>query len=290
MFLLLTFVYLFHGFQSHAAPLTSLLSESRINTTASVLSTPTCICPADQRTIWGILWSCLATIFACSWVSIHPNIPAPNESSLRIFLRRLELMFWAVIAPEMIITWALRQWSGARHLEKLYKGGQMYPIYPQILNLRILTVERGWTKTHGHFIQMGGFMLFEGDISKGVLTPERFSELFAAGKIDFPTVTVEEIEDRSKADGFSKMIAFGQTLWFVAQCTARGAQHLDLTLVELLTLSLAVLNGLMYFLWWNKPLDVRCSVRVSLLDKSYMPNMSNKTESAMDRFGEFQVY
>jgi hypothetical protein len=115
---------------------------------------------------------------------------------------------------------------------------------------------------------MGGFMLFEGDNPKGVLSPRRFSELLTAGMIEFPNVTVEEIEDRSKADGFSKMIAFGQTLWFVAQCLARGAQHLDLTLVELLTLSLAVLNGLMYFLWWHKSLDVRCPVRVYLLDKS----------------------
>ena len=24
---------------------------------------------------------------------------------------------------------------------------------------------RGWTKTHGHFIQMGGFMLFDGEIA-----------------------------------------------------------------------------------------------------------------------------
>ena len=31
-------------------------------------------------------------------------------------------MFWAVIGPETIITWALRQWLGARQLEKLYKG------------------------------------------------------------------------------------------------------------------------------------------------------------------------
>ena len=137
MLLLLTFVYLFHSFQSHAAPLTSLLAdlEPRDHDNTTVLSTISCICPAYQRTIWGILWSCLATIFACSWVSIHPNIPAPNESSWRIFLRRLELMFWAVVSPEMIITWALRQWSGARHLEKLYKGGQMYPIYLQILKL-----------------------------------------------------------------------------------------------------------------------------------------------------------
>ena len=97
----------------------------------------------------------------------------------------------------------------------------------QILNHKILTLERGWMKTHCYFIQMGGFMLFEGNVAKGVLSPERFSELLTAGKIEFPTVTVEEIEDRSKADGFSKTIALGQTLWFVTQCLARTAQHLD---------------------------------------------------------------
>ena len=120
MLLVLTLVYLFHSFQTHASPLTSLLAESSSN--ATVLSTPTCICPADQRSIWDILWSCLATIFACSWVSVHPNIPAPNESSWRIFLRRLELMFWAVVAPEMLIVWAFRQWKNAGRLEKHYKG------------------------------------------------------------------------------------------------------------------------------------------------------------------------
>ena len=121
MLLILTLVYLFHGFQTHAAPFTSILAESSRNTT-TVLSTPACICPADQRSLFDILWSCLATILACSWVSVHPNIPGPDESRLRVFLRRLELMFWAVIAPEFIITWALRQWLGARRLEKFYKG------------------------------------------------------------------------------------------------------------------------------------------------------------------------
>ena len=66
--------------------------------------------------------------------------------------------------------------------------------------------------------------------------------MLTAGKIEFPNVTVGEIKDRSKTDGFSKTIALGQTLWFAAQCIARRAQHLDLTLVELLTFSLAVLS------------------------------------------------
>ena len=119
-------------------------------------------------------------------------------------------------------------------------------------------------------------MLFEGDIPKGVLSPKRFSKLLTAGKIEFPAVTVEEIEDRSKADGFSKTIALVQTLWFIAQCLARRVQNVDLTLIELLTLSLAVLNGLMYFLWWNKSLDVRCPIRVYLLDKPSEPNEPNE--------------
>ena len=68
--------------------------------------------------------------------------------------------------------------------------------------------------------------------------------MLTAGKIEFPNVTVGEIKDRSKTDGFSKTtrIALGQTLWFAAQCIARRAQHLDLTLVKLLTFSLAVLS------------------------------------------------
>ena len=136
-------------------------------------------------------------------------------------------------------------------------------------------------------------MLFEGNIPKEILTPKRLSQLLTAGKIEFPNVTVEEIKDRSKTDGFSKMIALGQTLWFVAQCLARRAQHLDLTPVELLTLSLAVLNGMMYFLWWNKPMDVRCSIRVCLMDtmdKSDTPDTPNKTESPIRIFCEFQVH
>ena len=131
-------------------------------------------------------------------------------------------------------------------------------------------------------------MLFEGTTPKGVLSPKRFSELLTAGKIEFPTVTVEEIEDRSKADGFLKMIALGQTLWFVVQCFARSAQHIDLTLIELLTLSLAVFNGVIYFLWWHKPLDVRCPVRAYLLDGHDEPIEPNESLSRYD-FGKFYL-
>ena len=79
---------------------------------------------------------------------------------------------------------------------------------------------------------MGAFTLFEGNVAKGVLSPERFANLLMAGEIEYPTVTVEKIADRSKADGFSKTIALGQMLWFVAQCLEKRAQHLDFTLLS----------------------------------------------------------
>ena len=140
MLLILTLVYLLHGFQTRAAPFASLVAESCNNATVLSTSPLACICPSDQRSIWDVLWSCLATIFACSWVSVHPNIPGPNEPRWRIFLRRLELMLWAIIGPEAIITWAFRQWYGARYLEKKYKGelsSLIHSIYPQILNLNL---------------------------------------------------------------------------------------------------------------------------------------------------------
>ena len=65
-------------------------------------------------------------------------------------------------------------------------------------------LEWGRTQAHGYIMEMGGFMLFEGNIAKDVLSERRFSELLMAGKIELPFVTVEEIEDRSKADGFWK--------------------------------------------------------------------------------------
>ena len=96
MLLILALVYFLPAFQTHAAPpsFTTLLTESSSNNiTVPVLDIPACICPAEQRSVWDVLWACLATIFACAWVSVHPNIPGSNESSWRILLRRLELMF-----------------------------------------------------------------------------------------------------------------------------------------------------------------------------------------------------
>jgi hypothetical protein len=69
----------------------------------------------DTRTLWDIIWSCAATLFACTWTAIHPNISGVDEGRLAITCRRLFIMFIALIAPELIITWAARQYFSARN-------------------------------------------------------------------------------------------------------------------------------------------------------------------------------
>ncbi|KIK08796.1 hypothetical protein K443DRAFT_84407, partial [Laccaria amethystina LaAM-08-1] len=120
----------------------------------------------------------------------------------------------------------------------------------------------GWTKTHGFFIQMGGFRLLT--TPPRVLSPEEFEVLLETGQIDFPSITEEEIGDKSKGDMLAKSLVVFQTFWFIVQCIARGVQGLVITELELVTLAFAALNGVMYFFWWHKPLDVRSPVTIYL--------------------------
>jgi hypothetical protein len=156
-------------------------------------------------------------------------------------------MGYVLIAPEMVILWAARQHYGAKHFAKKHQ-------------------RRGWTMTHGFFVIMGGFTLHdEQGTPLRILEPIELEMLSDAGRIDWPSVTEEEIQDRSKGDYLSKGLVLAQTSWFITQCIARGVYRLAVTELEVATLAFAVLTGFTYYLWWNKPLDVRCSIPVYLL-------------------------
>lgn len=79
-------------------------------------SSESCTNIDDCRTLWSIISACLGTIGACTWVSVHPNVPARDDGMVARGLHRLKLMVLGIIAPEIIIVWALRQWIVARGL------------------------------------------------------------------------------------------------------------------------------------------------------------------------------
>jgi hypothetical protein len=82
------------------------------------------------RKLIDIVWSCLTTIFACTWVSLHPNIPPVSYTQdmgfwenwfhiLEGFLRHQLLPFVvALLAPEWILAWAIQQWIVASQIAK----------------------------------------------------------------------------------------------------------------------------------------------------------------------------
>ena len=109
---------------------------------------------------------------------------------------------------------------------------------------------------------MGGFKLFDENGPVRTLEPQDLQTLARKGDIDFPDITEREIQDRSKGDALSKGLVLIQTSWFILQCIARRIERLPITELELVTLAFAALNFITYALWWNKPLNVQCPVRV----------------------------
>ncbi|KAK7040655.1 hypothetical protein VNI00_009561 [Paramarasmius palmivorus] len=90
--------------------------------------------------------------------------------------------------------------------------------------------------------------------------PDLLEFLVAKGYI---TIIEDEVRDRSHADVISKSIAIVQTTWFILQVVTRAVAGLAVTELEIITVGFAILNFITYFLWWNKPLRVRHSIRVN---------------------------
>ncbi|KAJ6523047.1 hypothetical protein B0H19DRAFT_1202211 [Mycena capillaripes] len=181
------------------------------------------------RRLFDILWGCLTTIFAATWISVHPNVPPPDQSWLALLRRRLKMMLIAVIAPEVMVGFAARQFIMARFWSNKF----------------------GISKTHGFFICMGGFVTH----GNHPIVEQYQLNVYASA---IQEIRVEAaIKDKSKGDALSKGVALFQGLWFIAYCIARATQRLPVTELEIATLAFAVVNIFIWLLWWGKPLDVQ---------------------------------
>ncbi|PVF91973.1 hypothetical protein CPB86DRAFT_830300 [Serendipita vermifera] len=250
--MLLLFV-LYHLASTNALPFADLSSEILYPREAQ-----TCDDINDCRKLINIIWSCLTTIFACTWLTLHPNIPPPvNDqghnflqkriSSVQKFLRhQLPPFLVALIAAEWILARAMQQWTIARQISN--EGGP------------------GWTIAHGFFVSMGGFHAFvreqadraplthESDEPYYPLHRKEVMQMFRDRQLDLPLEA--DIQDKGKTDWLAKTIVMLQTGWFVIQCIARRAAHLPLTELEVVTLAYTIMNVGIYAAWWDKPRNV----------------------------------
>ncbi|KAK0472516.1 hypothetical protein IW261DRAFT_1343509 [Armillaria novae-zelandiae] len=211
---------------------------------------------SNGRTTLDIVWSCLATIFACTWLAVHPNVPNRHmreKGRLFLAMHRVKHMLLAIICPEAVVMWAFRQRLVASMLSKR-------PVEPSSPDWEL-------SMTHSFFISMGGFIGKDeraitfadfyngpGDTLEGVIARGIRSDLDISPILRIPK---EELMDKSKGDALSKSISLLQTIWFVVQYFSRITLSLPTTPLETATLAFALLNFCNYILWWHKPLDVQ---------------------------------
>ncbi|KAJ6506120.1 hypothetical protein DFH09DRAFT_1251800 [Mycena vulgaris] len=191
--------------------------------------------------LFDIVWGCLVTIYACTWVAVHPNVPSPNQSWLAFFWQRLKMMLIGIIAPEVMVGFAARQFFAARKLSKDF----------------------GFSRSHGYFMCMGGFVSSTG---YPVAIPEQLKDADLGPELleAIQNVDAEDIKDKSKGDALSKGVALAQGIWFITQCFARVHQGLMVTEIEVATLAFAVVSIFIWLLWWNKPLDVQRPMAINV--------------------------
>ncbi len=157
-------------------------------------------------------------------------------------------MIQAIMGPEFVLAFATGQRVEAKRSVQAFKE-MGYPT---------------WTIRHAFYANMGGFVLQPRDSTPFPINSKQLQYLIQRGYTDLPTMTEKEIWDKSKADGFAKLLSCFQTAWFVIQIIGRAIQHLPVTTLELATLSFVVCTLSMYYQWANKPLDVESPTIINI--------------------------
>ncbi|KAF2651380.1 hypothetical protein K491DRAFT_637520 [Lophiostoma macrostomum CBS 122681] len=196
----------------------------------------------NGRGTMGLLWSCFATIFLCVWSAFHPNVPADDDTPWTIFARRCRYMVVGIFAPELVAWTAGLDMIVVANIKKKYsfsKNGTF------------------WTSKMYFLLLMGGFALETGPGQLTRPAPKELIRLLDEGVIEMPELEDSDIDDRSKADWFTKSIAVLQIVWFLAQLLGRAIQRLPTTTLELFTASIVFCGSCAYAFWWKKPFDIK---------------------------------
>lgn len=111
------------------------------------------------------------------------------------------------------------------------------------------------------------------------LEPEQVIRLLDSKTISLPSE--EEIKDKGKSDWIAKTLVVIQLSWFTIQCIARAIEHLTITEFETVTLAYAVVTFGMYVVWWDKPSNINCPIRVpnNLIDFSKPVQKDSREET-----------
>lgn len=93
------------------------------------------------------------------------------------------------------------------------------------------------------------------DCKRLTLTPRGVVLLAKCGHL--PDISLDDVNDKSKADGIAKALVCVQGIWMLIQVLERVATKLSVSLLEVNTIGHVLCALFIYGLWWRKPRDVR---------------------------------
>jgi hypothetical protein len=201
-----------------------------------------------------IIWSCLVTIFACSWTVTHPGFKTPGdwgESKVVLYVS-------PVVAPEILAYKALDEYIQVRAYFKIFKH-----------------MNKGhWTMSQLFFIFMGGVDLEFEDCTEilgcaphgkfypgqSLLNAQRALQL---NILDMRFISVEDVKERAKTSYLVKALVCLQASWLVVQVIGRAVAKLPITTLGVVTVGYVVCALITYSCWWHKLQDAEVSITVN---------------------------
>ena len=89
---------------------TAIASNSTLTATVGWVADPT------GRGTFSLIFSCLLTLGLCVWSAMHLNIPPHDESPAQSWMRNFRWGLTGVVAPELVVFAAWRQYNSAKAL------------------------------------------------------------------------------------------------------------------------------------------------------------------------------
>lgn len=94
----------------HAAPIPAL---SALNASSFAQSSPShsaCNDIHGCRTLWSVIYGCIITIFSCTYLSFHPDVPDASHTVWRIRVVHACAVFFGFLIPELVVAKAAVRW------------------------------------------------------------------------------------------------------------------------------------------------------------------------------------
>ena len=193
----------------------------------------------DGRGTWSILWSCLATIFICTWSVLHLSVPRRHEWWY-LLLRKARWMIVTAIALEYMLFLAADNYEDAQYLAKRLKSKG----------------HGDWTSTHIRFAFAGGFHFKYREPNSKRWAPESLETATVSQDITCPPVSADHLKSLGRSDVVVKAIAALQIIWFVLQVIFRAISHYRVTPLEIMTVAFVLCSILIFGFHFQQPQDV----------------------------------